>query len=85
VHTPPRFRPLSGEHETWMWMSGLIALCGLAVVALLVLPFLGPRVAAMTAVIVVVAIVFVCYLVCLPRAFARATFHGAQGGRERDH
>jgi len=68
-----------------MWMSGLIALCGLAVVALLVLPAFGSRVAAMTAVIVVVAVVLACYLVCIPRAFARTAPPGVRGGPERDH
>ena len=69
-----------------MWMSGLIALCGLVVVALLVLPVFGPRVAAMTAVIVVVAIAFACYLICIPRAFARTpALRRAQGEPERDH
>ena len=52
-------------------MSGIIALCALVVVAVLVLPVFGPRVAAMTAVIGAVAIVLVCDLICIPRALAR--------------
>jgi hypothetical protein len=54
-----------------MMMSGLIALCALVVVAVLVLPLFGPRIAAVTAVSLVVGIVIVCYLVCAPRALAR--------------
>lgn len=55
------------EHETWMLMSALLALCALVVVAVLVLPLFGPRVAAMTAVSVVLGIVVVCHLICVPR------------------
>ncbi len=53
------------EHETWMMMSGLLALCALLAVGLLVLPAFGPQVAGITAVLVVLAIVLVCYLICV--------------------
>ncbi len=64
---------LRAEHETWMMMSALLALCALTVVAVLVLPFLGPRVAAGTAVVLVGGIILVCYLICVPRALAWAS------------
>ncbi len=58
---------LRPEHETWMMMSGLLALCVLLAVAILVLPLFGPRVAAATAVGVVLLIFIICYLICIPR------------------
>ena len=68
-----------------MMMSGIVALCALVAVALLILPVFGPRAAAVTAIIVVGAIVLFCYLICVPRAFARNTLYGHRGGTERDH
>lgn len=56
------------EHESWMFMSGLLALCTLLVVAVIVLPLFGPRVAATTAVSLVLGIMVVCYFICVPRA-----------------
>jgi len=76
---------LSAEHETWMLMSGIIALCALVVVAAVILPVFGPRVAATSAVVVAGAIVLACFLICIPRAFPRNTLHGRRGGTERDH
>ena len=58
---------LRPEHEAWMMMSGLVALCALLAVGLLVLPLFGPRVAALTAVGVVLLIFIICYLICIPR------------------
>lgn len=75
---------LRAEHETWMMMSGLIALCALIVVGVLVLPIFGPRVAAVTAVVLVSAIVLACYLICIPRALARAESTHLYGGSQRN-
>jgi len=84
--TTGNVRPhLSPEHESWMMMSGIIALCALVVVAAVILPVFGPRVAAIAAVIVVAGIVLGCFLICVPRAFARNTLYGHRGGTERDH
>ena len=59
------------EHNTWMMMSLMLALCAVLVVAVLVLPLFGLRVAAVTAVATVLGIVVVCYLVCVTRATGR--------------
>jgi|GEM_PF-6657086 len=75
---------LRAEHETWMMMSGLIALCALVVVGVLVLPVFGPRVAAVTAVVVVTTIVLICYLICVPRAAMRPAMTNYRGGTHRD-
>lgn len=56
---------LRSEHETWMMMSGLLALCTVLVVGALVLPIFGPRVAAISAVTLVLGIVVICYMVCV--------------------
>jgi len=61
------------EHESWMMMSGLIALCVLLAVALVVLPLFGARVAVITAVTAVLGILVICYIICVPRAFLRRT------------
>ena len=81
--SPKRLR-LRAEHETWMMMSGLVALCSLFIVGVLVLPVFGARVGAVAAVTVVAVIVFVCYFICVPRTIARfaPTIH--QGGSRRD-
>jgi uncharacterized membrane protein YkgB len=76
---------LSPEHESWMLMSGIIGLCTLVVVAAVIMPLFGPRVAAVTAVVVVAGIVLGCFLICVPRAFARNTLHGHRRGTQRDH
>ena len=55
------------EHETWMMMSVALSLCTLLLVAVLVLPVFGPRVAALTAASVVLGIVAICYVVCVTR------------------
>jgi hypothetical protein len=68
-----------------MLMSGILALCGLVVVAAIVLPVFGPRVAAGAGVAVVTAIAVLCYLVCIPRALARPSGRDVQGGSERGH
>lgn len=78
-----RLRPRA-EHETWMMMSGLIALCALIVVGVLILPIFGPRVAAITAVTLVSGIILVCYLICIPRAFVRPMSDHLHGGSHRD-
>ncbi len=75
---------LRAEHETWMMMSALIALCALIVVAVLILPIFGPRVATITAVALVSFIVLACYLICVPRALARPAPHHLHGGTRRD-
>ena len=85
VRRPLKFFRPSAAHETWMFMSGIIALCGLVVVAAVILPVFGPRVAAVAGVAVVTAIVLLCYLVCIPRAFARTILRDFQGGSDRDH
>ena len=59
------------EHENWMLLSGLIALCALLAVGVLVLPLFGPRVAAVTAVAMVLGIFAACYVICIPGAFRR--------------
>ncbi len=59
---------LGAEHENWMMMSGLLALCALPVIGILVLPLFGARAAALTGLAVVLAIVGICYLICVPRA-----------------
>ncbi len=68
------------DHENWMMMSGLIALCVLLAVAVVVMPLFGPRVAAVTAVALVTAISVVCYLLCVPRQ-SRALTEPSRGGR----
>ena len=55
------------EHETWMMMSVALSLCTLLLIAVLVLPVFGPRVAALTAASVVLGIVAICYVVCVTR------------------
>lgn len=82
-HLMMRLR-LRAEHETWMMMSGLIALCALIVVGVLVLPIFGPRVAVVTAAVLVSVIVLACYLICIPRALARAESTHLHGGSRRD-
>ena len=59
------------EHNTWMMMSLMLALCAVLLVAVLVLPLFGLRVAVVTAVATVLGIVVVCYLVCVTRATGR--------------
>jgi len=75
---------LRAGHETWMLMSGLIALCALIVVAVIVLPVFGPRVAAVTAGVLVSAIVLVCYLICVPGALESSASSRLRGGPRRD-
>lgn len=72
------------EHETWMMMSALLALCALIIVGVLVLPFFGTRVAAMTAVALVSIIVLVCYLICIPRVLTRSAATHLRGGSPPD-
>ena len=62
---------LRAEHDTWMMMSLMLALCAVLVVAVLVLPRFGLRVAAVTAVATILGIVMICYLACVRRATAR--------------
>ncbi len=69
----------SPDHENWMMMSGLIALCALVAVAVVVLPLFGPRVASVTAVALITGIVVSCYLLCVPRQ-SRLT-ETSRGGR----
>ncbi len=57
-----RLRP---EHESWMMMSGFLALCALLAVGLFVRPAFGPQVAGITAVLLVLAIVLVCQMICV--------------------
>jgi hypothetical protein len=64
---------LGPEHESWMMMSGLVALCVLLAVALVVPPLFGARVAVITAVTAVLGILVICYIICVPRAFLRGT------------
>lgn len=59
------------EHETWMTMSAALSLCTLLLVAVLVLPVFGPRVAAVTAASVVLGIFTLCYFVCATRVAMR--------------
>jgi hypothetical protein len=54
-----------------MMMSLMLALCAVLVVAVLVLPRFGLRVAAVTAVATILGIVMLCYLVCVTRATGR--------------
>ncbi len=70
----------SPDHENWMMMSGLIALCVLLAVAAVVLPLFGPRVASVTAVALVMGIVVICYLLCVPR-HSRVLTETFRGGR----
>ncbi|MDR7539809.1 MAG: hypothetical protein QN152_09830, partial [Armatimonadota bacterium] len=70
---------LGPEHESWMMMSGLIALCVLLAVALVVLPLFGARVAVVTAVTAVLGILVMCYIICVSRVFLRNTPAGHAG------
>jgi hypothetical protein len=63
-----RFR---AEHDSWMMMSLMLALCAVLVVALLVLPRFGLPVTAFTAKATILGIVMICYLACVRRATAR--------------
>jgi hypothetical protein len=58
------------EHDTWMMTSLMLALCAVLVVAVLVLPQFGLRVAAVTAMATILGIVMICYLACITRATA---------------
>ncbi|MDR5694600.1 MAG: hypothetical protein QN198_01440 [Armatimonadota bacterium] len=58
---------LRPEHESWMMLSGLLALCTLAAVAVFVAPLFGSRIATMTAIALVVGIVIACYIICVHR------------------
>lgn len=58
------------EHETWMMMSAALSLCTVLLIAVLVLPLFGPRVAALTAAVTVLGIVGLCYLACVTRVAA---------------
>lgn len=62
---------LRQEHDSWMMMGGLIALCALVVVGVLVLPFFGPQIAAATAVVLVATIILICYGICVSPKGAR--------------
>ena len=62
---------LRAEHDTWMMMSLMLALCAVLVVAVLVLPRFGLRVATVTAVATILGIVMICCLVCVTRATGR--------------
>jgi hypothetical protein len=62
---------LRAEHDTWMMMSLMLALCAVLVVAVFVLPRFGLRVATVTAVATILGIVMICYLVCVARTTAR--------------
>lgn len=50
-----------------MLTSTAVSLCALMLIAALVLPLFGTRVAAVTAAITVLGIIVVCYLVCVTR------------------
>ncbi len=73
------------EHEMWMMLSAVLALCVLVVVAALVLPLFGPRVAAISAVGAVGAILVICYLICVPQALSTTAYGrcGRTGPGER--
>ena len=62
---------LRAEHDTWMMMSLMLALCAVLVVAVFVLPRFGLRVATVTAVATILGIVMICCLVCVTRATGR--------------
>ena len=62
---------LRAEHDTWMMMSLMLALCAVLVVAVFVLPRFGLRVATVTAVATILGIVMICCLVCVARTTAR--------------
>ena len=55
------------EHDSWMMMSVLLSLCAVVLVAVLVLPLFGLRVAALTMAATVLGVVIICYLVCVTR------------------
>jgi hypothetical protein len=59
------------EHETWIMMSAALSVCMLLLVAVLVVPVFGPRVAALTAALAVLSIFLLCYLVCVTRGTTR--------------
>ena len=63
------------EYETWIMMSVALSLCTLLVIALILLPLFGPQIAALTAATAVLAIVIVCYLVCVTRVTNRGDVH----------
>lgn len=58
---------LRPEHESWMMLSGILALCALVAVAVFVAPLFGSRVATVTAIALVVGIVIACYIICVHR------------------
>lgn len=62
---------LRAEHENWMLLSGIVALCALLAVGVLVLPLFGPRIAAVTALAAVLGIFAACYVICIPGALRR--------------
>ncbi len=52
------------DHSSWMLTSLLIWLCTLPIVGLLILPWLGTRVAIVVAAVLLVASVTACYGIC---------------------
>ena len=52
------------DHTSWMLTSLLLWLCSLPLVGLIVLPWLGPRVAATVAVALLALAVTACYAIC---------------------
>ena len=71
VHEMLRNLRLRAEHNVWMATSLMLALCAVVLVTVLVLPLLGPRVAAVTAVATALGIVIVCYIVSVTRVVER--------------
>ena len=52
------------DHDVWMLTSLLLWLCTLPIVGLLILPWLGARVAIIVAAVLLVASVTACYAIC---------------------
>ncbi len=61
---PPVRAQAQTDHSSWMMTSLLLWLCALPLVGLLVLPWLGARVALVVAIALFVASVSACYALC---------------------
>lgn len=68
-----------------MWMSALLALCALILVGVLILPFFGSTAALIAGAALVLAILAICYLICVPSISITSRGRASRMQRPGDH
>lgn len=68
-----------------MWMSALLALCALILVGVLILPLFGSTAALIAGAALILAILAICYLICVPSISIMSRGHASRMQRPGDH